>query len=38
MVCLLCFFVAVADCFDAARIGFVGPAIRARGFNPIDIG
>jgi hypothetical protein len=27
MVCLLCFFVAVLDCFDAARIGFVGPAI-----------
>jgi hypothetical protein len=30
MVCLLCFFVAVPDCFDAARIGFVGPVIRAR--------
>lgn len=30
MVCLHRFFVAVRDCFDAARIGFVGPAIRAR--------
>lgn len=27
MVCLHRFFVAVRDCFDAARIGFVGPAI-----------